>query len=316
MWIKEPLIIIDHSTIEEVYRKSIKYLNNNGSLKEKIAKHLWAYHEIGSLIPQTIENFMSGHYFPYSEAYVHIEKSYQLCLEGFYTYAYFALRRILELNTLYIYFAIEDKEFKAIRPWLVSKKKTPSFRSILRELEKILYYNRFNKKFDLNKKIYKLYSELSDYTHIRGIFYSSRAKNLPNFNIFSEDSLFQYCNFMFKVVRYSVTQLLLKYPIGLYPIPLDEKFGLNIPIGGFLQDHQTNVIFSIIPEYELNYMKKITNKDTYIIQTINYFESLEDLTQQEWEIQLKKWEKENPSVVKNLDKYKDENNGKNDHTME
>ena len=99
MWIERPLIINDHSKITEVYEKSINYLNNNDSLYEKIAKHLWAYHEIGTLIHQTVENVLSGHYFPYSEAYIHLEKSYQLCLEGFYTYAYFALRRMEVAHT-------------------------------------------------------------------------------------------------------------------------------------------------------------------------------------------------------------------------
>ena len=46
-----------------------KYFTANPEIKNKIEKLGWVYHSIGQSIPQTTENFWSGHYFPYAESW-------------------------------------------------------------------------------------------------------------------------------------------------------------------------------------------------------------------------------------------------------
>ena len=109
------ILINDHSKIEATYNASIKYLDDHDDIKKDFTTHLWAYHEIGDIVPQTIDNVFSGHFFPYLESYLHLENSCELCLQGFYTYAFFALRSALELGILYVNFALNDKEYEELK---------------------------------------------------------------------------------------------------------------------------------------------------------------------------------------------------------
>ncbi|HJH30097.1 MAG TPA: hypothetical protein C5S51_10500 [Methanosarcinaceae archaeon] len=63
---KMPLIINDHEKIESVYRISEDYLMNHNNLPEEIMTYLKAYYEAYHLVPQTAENFWSGHSFSFS----------------------------------------------------------------------------------------------------------------------------------------------------------------------------------------------------------------------------------------------------------
>lgn len=291
MYRNEPFVMITHENTEGVYKESLEFLKRNGQLLSKIADYIWAYHEIGDLIPQTVENFWSGHFFPYSEAYSHLEKSYQLCLQGFYSYSFFALRRTIELNTLYLLTAINDEEHKAVKSWFLSQEKTPFFSEMIKKITNLKYYEIFDNEFHFNDSIKKLTTELNNYIHTRGYFYSSSNLNRTNINAFSEKSLQTYIDFLKRIVNVCLLQLLLKYPIGLYPLPLDQKFGLNGPAGGYLQMHQTELIKSIIEKSELNFLMNITKDDPELISTIQHFYSLEDISEEEHERQIRDFNK-------------------------
>lgn len=112
----KPFVINDHSKISETRSGTVKYLEDHAEPYSSLANTMWAYNEIGDLVPQTLDNIMSGHYFPYTESYYELENSYQLALEGFYTYAFTALRSVLELGILGVYFAIEDEEYEKVQP--------------------------------------------------------------------------------------------------------------------------------------------------------------------------------------------------------
>jgi len=116
-----PLIIInDHKKVEEVYNKSEEYLKIHRDLRDEVATYLWAYHEIGDLIPQTVENVRTGHFFPYSESYYELENSFELCKQGFYRHSLFTLRCVLELGVMELYFDKEDQAHIDIQNWLRS----------------------------------------------------------------------------------------------------------------------------------------------------------------------------------------------------
>ena len=61
---------------------------------------MWAFYSLGQLIPETIEKFGSGHYFPYSEAFYNLQSSLELAMHGFYSQAFVGLRSVLELSTM------------------------------------------------------------------------------------------------------------------------------------------------------------------------------------------------------------------------
>ena len=244
-----------------------------------------AYHEIGNLIPQTLDNIASGHYFPYTQSYFELENSYELVKQGFYNYAIIALRSVLELSLLAVYFAVRDQEHIDVQSWIHSKEKTPNRRQIVSRLNELPAFRQFNVKYDFSNRISGTFGALDKYVHTRGYRHSSQALNLANFNKFSDRSLTLYSELMTTVVTESIILLLLKYPIGMQEIDLDSKYGLNGPVGGFLQAHQVSLITSLLHEEEKETLEEISNKDESVQTAIEYFNNLPDLTQEEWKKQ-------------------------------
>ncbi|MBI4216295.1 MAG: hypothetical protein HY687_02725 [Chloroflexi bacterium] len=282
--------------MEAVRKASQEYLEGQQDLQTRIASHLWAYNEIGELVPQTLVNVMSGHYFPYSESYYELENSYQLCLEGFYTYAFAALRSVLELGILGVYFAVNDKEHEDVLPWITSKERTPRFKKILHKLNTLDKVRKFDERFGLAKRIAKTYDNLSGYVHTRGYRYSSTAQARSNSNQFSEPALKRYCEAMFPVVRDVIITMLLKYPIGMQPLPLSKKFGLNGPAGGFLEDDQVKNVTYVLESKEKAFLKTLSDEDPNVRQTVEYFESLPDLPDEQWQQQIQELDKQFPNL--------------------
>jgi len=81
--------------------------------------------------------------------------------------------------------------------------------------------------------------------------------------------------------------MVLKYPIGMQGLPLDEKFGFNGPVGGFLQQHQVNLITSLIHPDERRFLQSLSDSDPEVQATAEYIHSLPDLAAEEWERQTK-----------------------------
>lgn len=288
-----PLIIInDHKKVEEVYNKSEEYLEIHGDLREEVATHLWAYHEIGDLVPQTVENFWTGHFFPYSESYYELENSFELCELGFYRHSLFTLRCVLELGVMELYFDKENQAHIGIQNWLRSDDRTPDFRSSLRSLFKLEYFRRFNEIFSLQQEVENIYSSLNDYVHVRGYHYSTRGQTRSNFNRFSDSSLRRYVEFMKKIVTAIVTMILLKYPIGMQNLPLWDKFGLNPPAGGFLDESSRSVVLVILDEDTKKVLQDISNNDPTINGIVRHILSMPDLTEEELTRQRAEWDEE------------------------
>lgn len=287
----KPILINGHPNVEKAYTSSIAYLSENPEILQQVAAHLWAYYELGDLVPQTVENFSSGHYFPHTESYYELEASYEFALQGYYKYAFIALRTVLELGLLGVYFSVNDKEHIEIRPWISSEEKTPWRDTIFKRLLELPNFVIFNQRFQLQNRIRNTFDLLDGFTHTRGYKFSSRKLlNHANFNQFVSKSLESYCHSMFSVVRDIVIVLLLKYPIGMQGLPLDEKFGMEGPTGGLLQPHQVQFITSIIPSDEREFLQKISDENSDVQQTKKYLNNLPDLTSEEWKEQLKRWD--------------------------
>ncbi len=299
------IIINDHSKIEETYGATIKYLAKHPNLNSSLAKTIRAYHEIGDLVPQTLDNVMSGHYFPYSESYYELENAYELVLDGFYTYAFAALRSVLELGILGVYFAIEDKEHEKVKPWVTSQQATPHFRDMLAKLSRLNYFKQFDEKFNFATRMSSTYSHLSNFIHTRGYRFSSSGQTLSNFNRFSERTLNEYSDFFSQVVTYVVITLLLKYPVGMQGLPLTEKFGLNSPAGGFLEPHQVYYITSIINEDERDFLQALSDSDSDVKKIVEHFTSLPDLSDEEWNRQKEEFDKRYPDFKNDKEKNGD-----------
>lgn len=278
---KRPLIINDHAKVENVYRISEEYLTNHNDLLEETATYLRAYYEAHHLVPQTIENFWSGHSFPFSESYYELENSFELCKEGFYRHSLFAVRCALELAVIGLFFNKKDQAHIYIQKWLRSEENTPWFKKSLKRIFELDNFSKFNKEFPLENDIYDIYSLLSDYVHSKGYRYSTTGQSQSNFNQFNESSLLRYFDLMKKTVSCMVTMMLLKYPIGLKNLPLWEKFGFDAPAAGFLSEHTQQIVLETLDEKTKEILQKICKSDPEVKEIVNQILLLPDLTEEQ-----------------------------------
>lgn len=277
--------------IQEVYSKTEEYLEGHPEIKGEIANYWWAYYEALDIVPQTFDNFWSGHYFPFSESHYELENSIQLCMEGFYRHSLFALRCVLELGVIGLYFDKEDQAHIEVQEWLRSEDPTPRLKRILKQLFTLDYFNRFDKEFGIQKAIMKLYYQLSDYVHVRGLLYSSTGQSRSNFNQFSEKSFLRNVELCKQVVRYFIEMMLLKYPLGMQGLPLWEKFGLNPPAGGMIEEHTRSIILVVLDEDVKKLLQEISDNDSHVQQVVEHINSLPDMTEEEHKKQSEEWEK-------------------------
>jgi hypothetical protein len=266
----------NHTRIEETYNQSLKYLKENNKLKEEIEKHLWAYNEIIDLAPITTDT-LDGQFFPCSQSHTDISNSYNLCLEGFYTYSFVALRSVLELGLLGVYFYMESESREKIRLWLHAKEKTPSFEKMRKSMPNQDSFKKFDEKFKLEDRMKTTYETLSNFVHTRGHSNSSFAYNNANFNQFSEKGINKYSNLMFSVISDVVVVMMLNFPIGMQELPLFKKFGLNGPAGGFLEPDQIERVTRIIKPEERAFLQQLSDESEEVKEIVSHIESLPDL---------------------------------------
>lgn len=289
---KKPLIINDHETINAVYQKSVKYLENHSELLETIATYLWAYNEIGTLVPQTLDNFWSGHFFPFSESYYELENSFELCKQGFYRHSLFTLRCVLELGVLGLYYSRYDQSHVDIQKWLHSKDPTPHFKKMIKSIFNLQYLKQFDEAVPIHSEMERMYNTLSDYTHVRGYRFSTTAQTNSNFNQFNETSLKIYIKLMRVVVENNIIMLLLKYPIGMQKLPLMEKFYLNTPMGGFLEQYgPQESVFAILDDNIKVILKDISDKDPTVQEIVTQINAMPNLTEEDIKQQNEEYDK-------------------------
>src|SRR6185312_16192759 len=107
-----------------------------------------------------------------------------------------------------------------------------------------------------------LYGTLSDFQHTKGQRHSSFwLNNRSNINQFDENSFGRWLELLSEVVEIVATFHLLKYPVGLQATPLEDKFGLNGPVGGFLRPDQLDLLKQILPPEVLVDLQQISDSD-------------------------------------------------------
>jgi hypothetical protein len=268
-----------------------KFLLDNCDLHSKIDKLVWAYHEIGNVIPQNIPKLFSGHVFPFNESIYEIECSYQLLKLAFYKYSFIALRNALELGLLSVYWDKNDNSESLIQNWHDSKEDTPFKRQIISGLKSIANINEFCNHFDLFSRLNKIYDDLSDYTHTKGYNYSAQNLNNANFTRFNEKVILEWLNLLECVIQLLLTIHILKYPVAIQHTPIQDKFGINGPFGGFLDVFQSEQIKEVLDPDEFAILKTISDNDDSAISLAEWVNSQPDLTEDELKEQINDFDK-------------------------
>jgi len=287
------LINNDLNYVFKVLESSENFLINNKNYIKTIDTYLLAYKNLLDLIPETIENFWSGHIFPYAESEYELESSILLTFLGFYKQAINCLRNVLELGLLSLYFNLEDYGHKEIKNWLYSLENTPFRNRIMVKLLTNKNFEKFNKIINIEDWINTVYGQLCDFTHTKGIRYSSRALLNSNVNTFNKRAFIKWLNLFKETIKIVVALHLLKYPVGLQYTPIEQKFGLNGPAGGFLNPYQVDQIKKIFDDKTLKILQKISNEDESATALAEEINRRPDITEKEFAKQIEeddKWQ--------------------------
>jgi len=277
--------------ILQVLKESNDYVQSHEETSSKIKETLSIFNHIEDLIPQTVEKVLSGHMFPVIEAGIELESSVELCKLGFYKHAMIALRNTLEMGILSVYWDIEGKSHTHIQNWLHSLVDTPWKRTVFQKLKTNQNIKNFDDKHNILDYFDDLFKELSNFVHTKGRIHSSMDLGNANFNRFNEKSFLRWMDFTRKVVTFIIIIHVLKYPIALQYTPLDQKFGFNGPIGGFLEPYQSEAIRKFLEKDIVKTLQEISDSDdeaTSIAQSIN---ERPDITENEMREQEKELEK-------------------------
>jgi len=279
--------------IADILNGSNEFIEQNKEVKDKIEEYNWIFRSLFELIPETVENFWSGHVFPVTEAEYELECSIVLCKLGFYKHAIASLRNVLELGLLSVYWDIDDKSHVDIQNWLRSMESTPFRRDVFSKLKTNVNIKNFDDKQQIFDKTTALYTKLSNFSHTKGFGYSSRKlnKHHSNVNSFNETSFNKWLGLMKEVVETVTMFHILKYPVGLQDTPIEVKFGLNGPAGGFIQPHQVERIKRLIPKEMLADLQKISDSDPDAIAMTKWVSEQPDITEAEFLAQIEKGDK-------------------------
>lgn len=296
-----------------------RFLEQHPELDKKIEKLIWAYHEIGDVIPQYIGKLWSGHNFPYNESYYEIECSLQLTKLAFYKYAFIALRNSLELGMLSVYWDRNDDAEKTIQNWYNSNEDTPRFtNNVLKKILDIPNLKEFSRQYDLVKRTTDVFWDLSNYNHTKGYAFSGQNLNLSNFTRFNENAFLVWVEYLEKVVRLLLTVHILKYPVSLQSTAMFEKFGINEPWGTFLDVYQSEQIKEVLEPDELQLLQQISDNDENAKGLADWVNSFPDITEEEIKKQFEEFNMVTPDktdMINGFIKWHTETkNQKEDHS--
>ena len=275
----------------QILDESNRYLELKTEISSKIGQAALIFRFMEELLPQTVEKFWSGHMFPLTEANHELENSIQLCKMGFYKHALTALRSTLELGLLSVYWDLEDQGHVKMQKWLRSHEYTPSNKSVIESLKTNKNIKAFDAKHNFFKDIKSLF-ELSSYVHTRGVDYSYNDLSNGGKNRFKETSFLKWLDFFLRVVKIVVISHVLKYPIALQYTPLDQKFGLNLPAGGFLEPYQSEAIKEFLDEDVVKTLQTISDSDDTAVTEAKLINAQPDITTEEMQKQVDEFNKE------------------------
>lgn len=279
----------------EVYRQTEKYFLDNPEIKKRIEDLGWIYHAVGMIIPQNIENFWSGHYFPYIDSWDELQVSFNQICFGLYKQAFVSLRSGLELGMLSVYFNINDDGHNAVKEWLQSKDTKEADTPYSKTIWKILKQNEnirlFNEKHDL-ETVHKNLGYLHSYVHTKGAKHSNSMGILKtNSQTFEPKLILKWLDAYSEIISLVSTLHLLKYPISVIKFDYRKKFGINIPSFGNLEEYNIDKIATILPANYLADIETIAQTDSETQETINEISAFSDMTEEQVEEQMINLEK-------------------------
>ena len=278
--------------IDDVVAATDTFFAGHPEYANIIEHYVFVFHNILDLIPATVDNFWSGHLFPYTEAEYELHSSVYFATRGFYKHALNSLRSVLELGLLSVYWDIEDKSHIEIQEWLHSKEDTPFRKKVKKRLLENKNIKRFDDEGGFFAQLDDVYNKLSSFTHTKGAQYSSRALTISNVNTFNERSLKYWVQSLQEVIRLVMILHILKYPVAYQYTPIEDKFGLNGPTGGFWKPQQVERVKALFDEETNALLQTISDADPEAIERAQWVQGFPDITEEEFDQQTIDFDKQ------------------------
>lgn len=282
-------LIYEPSKSINVQESTIKFLESNEEIRSKISELGWCYNSISKAIPQTSENFWSGHFFPYIESTEELQISINLAMFGFYKQAFSSLRCALEVGMLSVYYNINDEGQDVVQDWLKSRDtweaNTPRAKKIWQILSTNKNIKEFDAKFGLQDDFESL-SYLHNYVHTKGYKFSNYlGKIKSNWQTFESDIFVKWSEAYEKVVKLLIKLHILKYPITMIEYEWGRKTGIDNPYP-VLDICEVSRVKNLLSRDELIEIEKISENDTFTQDLFEHIKSLPDMTEEEIEDQM------------------------------
>lgn len=263
---------------------SANWIQDSFENKNRLRDHLdFLAHHFDEGVRGTIDTLDRVWFFPWTEAATELRYAFANTLAGLHRASIDHQRRALELVIVGAYFTSDSVDEKAGTSWLNSETDTPRFSRAMKALAKGDLIARLNQLIGWSDLVSKHYWMLCDTVHVRGYEHSlSRIQNagtyldgllLPSF---SPAALERGLTLLIKTSEQMMVALSVANPILLFGVPIEEKYGLNGPIG-FYTEGQAEALRELLPAELLKALVEVAAQDEGVISLREHFDKLSDL---------------------------------------
>jgi len=278
------------STSKASYDGSIKFLEAHKEHSDRwCLLSLVAHQALEEAAPSTFEALEKIGHFPFVEARMDFELACNYALHGLYKTVYHHLRSFFELYLVGIYFLSNETKNRDAHDWLEGQSNTPRMQRIIDGLFRENNFNLASQEFNFKEQLNKLYWKLCDVVHTKGrikghmaLSHSSQAQFIP-------DSLVEYIDVLHECIESVSIAFILRSPVLLIGLPLFQKFGLNPPASGFLEQDGVDLLRSVIAPERLKVLDAVAADDDFARDAKEWVMERPDVTTEEIEAQIKRF---------------------------
>ena len=285
-------IITDHlyKPFNDSYIATDAFLDENPLLKSQFDDlYSFASHILSECFPSDIDSIRKVWWFPVVEAGLELEYSLFFAKAGIYKTAYMALRNSLELSLTCFHFLLMKKAKG--NDWVKGHTPTPFKHEILSGIFENEDFFNLDQHISIKARIETAYRTLNDICHTRGRPHSHMELSKANYPRFTAEALQNYILTTRDVVDLVITCFIGVNPIILYPIPVEEKFGVNGPMSGYLQEPEVERLRRLLKPDSLQYLLRYYDKNQEVQSQREYFADLPDITEAEVREQFDEFER-------------------------
>ena len=272
------------------YKATDSFLDENPLLKSQFDDlYSFASHILGECFPADLDSIRKIWWFPIVEAGLELEYSLFFAKAGIYKTSHMALRNFLELSLTCFHFLLMKKAKG--NDWVRGNTPTPFKREILSGLFDNEDFLILDQNISIKARIETAYRMLSDICHTRGRPHSHMELSKANYPRFTAEALQSYLQTTRDVVDLVITCFIGVNPIILYPIPVEEKFGINGPMSGYLQEPEVERLRRLLKPDSLQHLLRYYDTNTGVQSQRDYFAGLPDITEAEVRKQFEEFDK-------------------------